>query len=474
MKRKYELEFDTNQPLENEFLAREELKPDDVKQILMLGFALFKTGANELFRGVVDMEIKEREFALRQGYEEQMEKLRTETQRQIDTMREDIEKRYLTEIASWELKLAHTEEGKKEYMERYKLLDQEIRNTTLTAFQQSMDEVKALIDKKELRKFEERVDQLRCDVEKQFQSEIRSWQWKCTQLEEEKKEHQQRYKGLEEKLEGMHQSMYAESVLHLKEKLHEKEVEIRVLKNSNAVKGTIGEGLIQSALRTKYHDAEVVDMSHISHVCDIHMTLTNGKKIVFESKYKQTIDRKDIQKFYTDMKDMSDEVMGGIFVSVLSKNIPGKGSIAVEHLSDNHKMVLFLGFHDEQDFHTFFLPYVDMFLNICHFHTRKVNTALNIQHVLDEINFYYQLIQKNRIKMDDFKGKFHKFMTELEADHKDIMSRIETMLQKHHYQPSISGVGCSSAKKAVYACELCTQTFSNKKVLQKHIKDTHG
>lgn len=466
MKRKFELEFDASHPLEQEFLEREDLLPRDIKQILLLGYSLFKTGATELFRDAFQQQLEEREQGIRAEYGQKLEAMRKEQMEllqnfdtRLDRAREDMERRYHYEIAAWEAKLQHSEESRREVVQRCKDLEQDYAKL----YQEGVQQLKEMLTRREGQELDQRVH-----------SEVQAWMWRCQQLEEERQRHWQRCEQLEGRLNAFHHNMYEESVQRLKEQLQEKEVEIRVLKNTNRVKGTLGEGLIQAALRSKYHDADVCDMSHVSHVCDVHMTMPSGKKLVFESKYKQAVDRKDVQKFYHDMGHMGEDVLGGVFVSVLSKNIPGKGSIAIEHLSDNQKMVLFLGFSDETDFHTYFLPYVDMFWNICSFHGRKTNKEMNLQLVLDEINFYYQMIAKNKARLDDFKGKFHKFSLDVENDHKELMTRIENVLRHHSYQPNVEVVGPPPSKKMGYTCDHCNQAFTNKKVFLKHVKDAHG
>lgn len=315
------------------------------------------------------------------------------------------------------------------------------------------------------------IDKARTDVEQRYMAEISGLEYKLSHMKHAKEE-------LQLQIADLHRQIHDEGVQQLKDMLREKETELRVLRSTNAVKGVLGENLIIQTLRSQYHDAEVDDMSHISHVCDVHMKLPGGNgTFVFESKYKQAIDKKDLQKFYHDMEGLKDSVKGGVFVSILSKNIPGKGSMCVEQLPNSNTLLLFLGFHDETDFHTYFLPHVKMFMVLCQHHQSEASDV-DVHKILEEINFYYQMLTKTRGRLDDMKNKFVKLVQDVDQDHGVILQRMERLLQAHDYQPNEATVASMDVRetkrgRVTHLCDTCGQVFTSKRGLTMHLK-THA
>ena len=111
-----------------------------------------------------------------------------------------------------------------------------------------------------------------------------------------------------------------------------------VLSRSNAGKGNLGEDALMGCLRENFTDCEVLDASKIPCACDIHLVLpdttTATTIIAVESKNKKVITNADITKFYRDVDNLiqqhEDAFLGAIFVSLATKNIPGKGDFRFE------------------------------------------------------------------------------------------------------------------------------------------------
>lgn len=413
MKKIFEIDLSDSDPLEKEFYDLD-LSHDDVKCILLLGYSLYKTGATELLKDTNDRHIQE----------------------QCKEIEHQVSQRYEHQLM-------------------------ELRNENVHLVKQ----------------LDVQLEKTRSDVEKRFTAEIAALESRAQYAMTMKNEYMQKCIDMEQKVQSLFLKMQEESVDHWKQMLKEKETEIRVLKSTNAVKGVLGENLIMQALRSRFDNAEVVDMSHVSHVCDVHMSFPDNSKFVFESKYKQVIDKKDLQKFYHDLEGMGDDVLGGVFVSVLSKNIPGKGSICVETLPNCSKLLLFIGFQDETDFHTYFLPHVQMFMTLCQVHGRKVQHDVDIQAVLDDVNFYYQMITRSKGRLDEFKTKFTKVLQEVDSDHDQILRRIEDVLKRYNYHPlALESADCKPTKKKrlIYSCDQCGIVVDNKRMLTKHTKECHA
>lgn len=276
------------------------------------------------------------------------------------------------------------------------------------------------------------------------------------------------------KLEQMYNKVYQkmindsvqESVRILKDEVAKKEAEISILKCSNMVKGNFGEEIIADCLRCTFTDAEVINTGKTAHVCDIHLQFPNKHKLVLESKYKSCIQKTDIDKFYKDIEGMDTNVIGGVFVSMVSKNIPNKGSINFEISTSTNKPLMYVGFDNEKDFNTFFPYYITMFVKLCEAYNKHTISDFEVSMLLDEVSFYNDILNKNKRRLDDFKGKFQKYCIDVEDDTKKALSRIEAITNRIN-------IPKSKPKKKTFLCSKCNFSCSSQRTLTKHDKESH-
>lgn len=259
-----------------------------------------------------------------------------------------------------------------------------------------------------------------------------------------------------------------DKILQLEKILQQKDTEIATLKTCNFVKGTTGENVIISLLREYYPKNIIQHTGKTAHEGDVQMIdTTNETLIVIESKYKQSIDKNDIDKFCRDVstvsqKENSTKCIGGLFVSLLTRNIPGKGEAYFEMIGNIP--VMYVGFSGIDEFNIYFKKYLDMFNELCRFYLHQGVQKSSIDEVLDEMNFYFNLLIKNKTRIEDFKTnclvKINKFVCDIETDNKVILNRLEDMLKRNN---------CLKFKN-LNACERCGEIFSNKRLLTKHVK----
>lgn len=259
-----------------------------------------------------------------------------------------------------------------------------------------------------------------------------------------------------------------DKILQLEKILQQKETEIATLKTCNFVKGATGENIIINLLREYYPKNIIQHTGKIAHEGDIQMINSFDETlIVIESKYKQSIDKNDVDKFCRDIstvsqKQTSTQCIGGLFVSLLTRNIPGKGDAYFEMIGNIP--VMYVGFSGLDEFTIYFKKYVDMFIELCRFYLNQGVQKSNIDEVLEEMNFYFNLLIKNKTRIEDFKTscltKINKFVCDIETDNKVILNRLEDMLKKNN----------SLKFKNMNACERCGEIFSNKRLLTKHVK----
>lgn len=135
---------------------------------------------------------------------------------------------------------------------------------------------------------------------------------------------------------------------------HETEVrrlqaELDVLRRSNAGKGALGELLLQGWFRGAFPAWEVNDTSRTAAACDMQVRVSAREFFVVESKNKATVERGDVDKFVRDVARLAAThgaaFLGGLFVSVRSRSIPGRGAFGLEFVAN--RPVIFLGFAAE-------------------------------------------------------------------------------------------------------------------------------
>lgn len=250
------------------------------------------------------------------------------------------------------------------------------------------------------------------------------------QLKDERRE-------LQSKMDALYQTIYVDSVQKLKDDIKQKEMEISMLRNTNAVKGMVGEASIAEELRRTFADCEVGHTGKTAHACDLHMKLGGGPStVVFESKYKSCIDKRDVDKFIRDVKQlrntMPSDLLGAVFVSMVSANIPHKGSLSFEYIEG--LPVMYVAYDDEATFKRDFGKHVKMFIPMCQYlkehSVDDASDACMAQDILEDIKFLQGMMVKNKKRMDDLKGRFQKYTHDAEEDNRCMMDRLETALNR--------------------------------------------
>lgn len=259
--------------------------------------------------------------------------------------------------------------------------------------------------------------------------------------------------------------------------IQQKEAEIHTLKTCNYVKGTLGEQTIMNALREYYPRHDIAYTGKTACEGDIHMTDTQDNTLVLiESKYKQTISRNDIDKFCRDVSAVSEKqtstmCVGGVFISLLTKNIPGKGDVYMDIIGGIP--VLYIGFSNVEDFVAVFKKYMDMFLTLTKFHKSQGVKESTLDELFNEINFYFNLMQKNKTRVEEFRkntlAKLTKFIGDIENDTKILEHRMEDLLRKNNCL-KYESMPASSIATMSHVCATCHESFPNKRQLTMHSK----
>jgi len=314
------------------------------------------------------------------------------------------------------------------------------------------------------------------EIAKRVQEELHVRELELSNLRMRVDEKNLKIKELDAALKAMVNEFCEGELKKLRQSLQERETEIKTLRNMNSTKGLIGEMLIMDVLRDTFSTFEVENVGKMAHECDIHMHDGKDGTFVFESKYKNSITKNDLEKFYTDMQGFDETILGGIFISINTRNIPGKGCMRIEML-ESGKPVMFLGFEGQNSFMEHFPDLVLMFVQFAYV-VKQLSTVtpshavpdVDIDEIFESVQHAVEQMMSNTNKMSEFKTTTSRFLQDLEDTNKGVIANLVNLLGK--YGRSLTPQApASNRRRTTYTCEICKkEVFTNKKHLQKHMR----
>jgi hypothetical protein len=242
------------------------------------------------------------------------------------------------------------------------------------------------------------------------------------------------YHDAKQRLDEALTGMYAQRVTELQCALQRANDKLGVLQRSNAGKGAWGESLLTDYLRNRFLDWEVTDTSRSKHSCDIWMKRGDERFVAVESKYKASICATDLSKFVTDVDYMGrtngDALIGAVFVSVRSKNIPGKGELELEYA--NGRPVLYVGFCGEDDLDGPFLKHcICMLVKVGDMVQGLVKHNADAAAVIHRVRPLLKHAQSMRRTVDGLKAACKKTIdgiAKLETDVREVFETIDSIV----------------------------------------------
>lgn len=357
------------------------------KDVVMLGYAAFVHGAGRHYQEVYAraqggawqekvsaMEREKRELV--ESVEEGMRKRLASGEAEIRRLTEEVGELSRRVAVVREHGMRELEEERARMKERTERVEAEYRER-LAATQEALKALKAeqreCTDSEVARQMREAAHarevlckdheralvELRARLEREFKegaareaAEVGKWR---AMYEETRR-------ALEERLDGVVRAGYEGRLAELVRALDERERELAVLKKSNAGKGAMGEAAISKYLREWFTGCEVADVGKVKHSCDIHVRWPDGRFVAVESKYKETITKADVEKFISDVEYLrgtcGGAFRGALFVSVKTRNIPGKGDLFLDFRGG--KPLMYVGLSGEEG-----LDKADGFLKQC-------------------------------------------------------------------------------------------------------------
>ena len=265
----------------------------------------------------------------------------------------------------------------------------------------------------------------------------------------------QRYKTLYE-----HMCTKTSQVKIYEDKINGLEQEIAIMKKTNIAKGNKGEHLTITYLRSQFKSYEFFDCSKEKHSCDIHMVCSNKDFIAIECKYKDVVIKQDVDKFYNDLDRMVSAKMtcvGGLFISMCSKNIPHIGDTKIEFYKN--VPVIFIGFVDETEFENWCSQYVVLLLELISYQKQSSQSQEHINDVLKSLVPILDSIKKLKTNVEKLKttcSSFHTQLSDMDIEIKDMFEKMSVILKAEKHK-----------------CDVCGLEYKTKTGLLNHKKTKH-
>ena len=138
---------------------------------------------------------------------------------------------------------------------------------------------------------------------------------------------------------------YQSRIQALEHLIAQKNDEITSILSKNSSKRIHGEDVSSECMRRVFPDKDINSMAGYPHECDIHLTLDVNEVIVFEVKNKQSgVTTEDLTRFVQHVGNMDAPiVLGCVFLSLCSRNIPGHGWCDVQRHDCNGVYTVYIG-----------------------------------------------------------------------------------------------------------------------------------
>jgi hypothetical protein len=191
---------------------------------------------------------------------------------------------------------------------------------------------------------------------------------------------------LKEQLRLSTESAQCTQIEAFKKQIEQQCKQLELFQKSNMGKGHRGENAVAAILKRTFttHEIDIKGGGNDPHATDIWIKDGDGKIIAVEVKNKDTVTKSDIDKLYRDIDDMVSlhrPVIGGVLVSVASKNIPKKGAM---HFEMHNKLpILFLGFDNDMELDSLLPSYMKMIMTLCTYDSRP--SDMSVEKIIEKI-----------------------------------------------------------------------------------------
>lgn len=448
--------------------------PDMAGHVLVLGHTVYTHGMEAYFKDVYqpDQKLQDAVEELRAAVHDADSRVRDEVNSRLEkeARRWKQERELLEQQLAW--KTEHVAKAQQQLEEWKESMDARVQDRVDTMA--SLFEKEKVVAEEYKANYMQALENERRRVEAQKAEYVQSTEAQKVQyeqaLERERIALERERQRAEAREKEWLQTLRRKEIEDLKAEIEQREREIHMLKNTNMVKGTVGEAMIAEYLRRQpaFVDAVVEYKGKTPHECDLHMTLASGERFLVESKNKDAISKNDVDKFYADVAGSAENCpcVGAVFVSIRTVNIPHKGSLKFELAHD--VPVLFVAFESETHMQEQLGGFVRMFVQYCLIHARTRGEEVQVDTVFHMLNAHFQSLLTQKMCMDRMRTQHKdmaKTLADMERQHQKEMQTIETFLKQHNKM---------DVNRNYYVCEGCNSYFTNKKVWEQHVGGCGG
>lgn len=360
------------------------------------------------------------------------------------------------------------DEEKKKYQKSLKELN-DLYETNLASLQKSMntDTIRSILEKE----YENRITVTQLNTEREIE---KKYQKDIIDLHKYKS----MYEDLKRECELTTKSDLAQKIRDLEDLVDTKERELSVLKKCNHAKGNKGESIIIESLKTLFPSCEFYDTSKEKHAGDIHMIFGESREmIMIESKFKDTITRQDVEKFYHDvgfLQETQRQIRAAVFVSILTKNIPQIGNVKLDVVKG--VPVLFIGFANEAEFESMFPYYMHLSFELAAYMSKSLQNVDRVHDLMKQVTPLVDQLKRVKNTVDKLRHtqlvQMNNTVIELDNSVKDILNSLLSLISGNGSQMRkyIATPNNSSCNVTSFVCSICDKPFGSQRALSIHNK----
>jgi hypothetical protein len=391
----------------------EEQRLHRLREVLMIGHYVVKNGIGQYYNVCA---------CTQDAHQELISKLSQENQTMKEYYTHMFETRYNDIISGYEQRIKH-------YNEQLKSLETCVMNARDEARREKDDEYKEHI------------------------------QWLHDKLDEKTKEMLSIVSNRERDILT---ERHSEHVTNLESHIVSLRTQLDVFKSTNRYKGEIGEEMLRDFMRRNFPKCEVKDMSGFGGMSDIHVIDEYGQIVVIESKNKANIALTDVDKSIRDIEllrsRLGSQFAGYIFVSLRSTNIPRKGDICFEVISD--VPTFWYGASEGENMEQNFVKLVKILF--CHGKIKK-SVKVDEERVVAMLNSYINMMKANKktlVSLLDSNKQNRVMLESLQSSNDNMFVQICDFLSQE--------IPSSSTMVMSHQCFSCKRIFNTERGLKQH------
>jgi hypothetical protein len=477
------IEIDVTQTYEVDIASWYDKNRDLTKKILFLGSHIIREGIAS-YSSQENATIAAEVEAIKKRHAEDMAQAKAKHARVIsDTTNmyeetiQQLKKSVNIEQLLDSINQRHSFELEQERVKYTSLLD-EARSTyenNLALIKQSVnkDDIKSMMEKE----YEAKLTMSNLQTQQKYAKELADlkdkWQSENMSKTVELEKFRLLYHDVQSKHEQLMKTIVEDGQMRdmddLKRQLNERDKELNILKKATFAKGNKGEYVIKHRLQQLYPCNEFVDVSKDKHCGDIHMIPSQTNDIIMiESKYKETISKQDVDKFYADIEHISKtngRIVCAVFVSILTKNIPNIGSFKIDF--HNGVPAVFVGFSSEDEFDSWIHCHMNMALELAAYQKKGAASTECIQDIMKRISPLVEQIRCIKTSVEKIRNIHMNTMNVAIID-------LENSIKKlyHSIQDIISNDSANEdeTNQQEIKCPECGLAFASRKALGSHSK----